>query len=336
MLLLILLACSIIVFVAGTSFSSFLSPTYLSIAHEMDTNPIYTDALPYIDVAPPYFALRNLSPLPPSSTGFPAVTGAFSREQTPPPQNANSFCGSELGRHAAILGSVAAAYSNPVKAKHYYLALDAIADFVYFPASQELRAEARIMSATWEKRRVACEIEAFTPEGTFAGKMRVFYAIVTEQKLINIVKVMDPKRVLGTAWQPGEPSPYKNPIMLRMVKTCSPELATAIISLHDRRSMAGHFSPIAAAPIAILSSNGIVLCRQLLENGEAKQWLDRKTRVKCQRLAVAGEILEVRARKLSGDEFSHRVEFWDEEGSMMGTIDYLFVEINVEKEKPRL
>ena len=233
-------------------------------------------------------------------------------------------------------GDAAAAYSNPVKAKHYYLALDAIADFEHFPTTQELRAEARITFATWEKHRVGCEIEMFTPGCRFAGKMKVSYAIVTEQKLISITKAIDPKRVLGTAWQPGEPSPYMNPIMLRMVKPHSPEIATAIISLHDRRSMAGHFSPIAAAPIAILSSNGIMLCRQMLGTGVEKQWLDQRTRVKCQRLAIVGEIRAMRARKLGGGDFSHRVEFWDEEGSMIGIIDYLFVEVDVRNEKPKL
>ena len=333
----------------------------------METNPIYTDALPNIDVTPPYFALRNLSPLPPSpTTGLPAVTGTFTREQVPPPQNANPFCGSELGRHAAILGSVAAAYANPVKAKHYYLALDAVAEFVAFPhpttttttttttSREELRAEARVPSAAWEKkRRVGCEIDIFTTtttpgDGLAVGKMKVLYAVVTEQTLLRLAKTVDPKRVLDTttaAWRPGEPSPYEDPIMLRMAKTHSPELATAVISLHDRRSMAGHFSPspVAAAPIAILSSNGIVLCRRLLGDPDAgKQWLDKRTRVQCRRLAVAGEMLEVRARKLviggggGGDEFSHRVEFWDEEGIMMGTIDYLFVDVGAQIEKPRL
>ena len=302
----------------------------------MDINPIYTDALPYIDVTPPYFALRNLFLLPSSSTGLPAVTGSFSREQALPPHNANSFCGSELGRHGAILGSVAAAYSNPVKAKHYYLALDARADFVHFPMSLELRAEARIVSATWKNRRVGCQVEVFTPKGKLAGNMKIFYAIVAEHKLLTLTKAVNPKRVLGTAWQSGEPSPYSDPISLRMVKTHSSVLATAIISLHDKRSMAGHFSSIAAAPIAILSSNGIMLCRQLLQDGEAKKWLDKTSRVRCQRLAVAGEVLELRARRLEGEQFSHRVEFWDEEGSMVGTIDYTFVEVDVEKETPKL
>ncbi len=323
-------------FGTDTTFSPLPSPTYFSKADEMESNPIYTDALPYIDVTPPYFALRNLSPLPPSSSGFSAVAGTFSREQAPPPRNANPFCECELGRHAAILGSVAAAYSNPVKEKHYYLALDALAEFVVFTQSQELRAEARIVSAAWGKRRVGCEIDIFTPGGRFVGKMKVFYAIVREERLISLVKAVGPKRVLGTAWRPGEPSPYKDPIMLRMVRTHSPKLATAIISLHDRRSMAGHFSPISAAPIAILGSNGIVLCRKLLDNRDEKQWLTKTVRVRCQRLAIAGEVLEVRATKLDGDEFSHRVEFWDEEASMMGAIDYLFVEVDVREEMPKL
>lgn len=113
----------------------------------MDTNLIYTDVLPYIDVTPPYFALQNLSLLSPSSSGYPAVNDTFRREQNLPPQHTNSFCSSELARHLAILGSIAAAYSNPVKTKHYYLALDALADFVHFPKSQELHAEARVISA---------------------------------------------------------------------------------------------------------------------------------------------------------------------------------------------
>ena len=249
--------------------------------------------------------------------------------------HASIFC-SPKPLPLTVLGSVAAAYSNPVKAKHYYLALDATADFVCFPTSLELRAEARVISATWKKRRVGCEIEVFTPEGKFAGNMKIFYAVVAEHKLMTLTKAVDPKRVLGTAWEPGEPSPYSDLILLRMVKTHSSELATAIISLHNRRSMAGHFSHIAAAPIAILLSNGIVLCRQLLQDGGAKKWLDKTCRLRRQRLAVAGEVLEVRARKLEGEQFGHRVEFWDEEGSMVGTLECTFVEVDVETEKPKL
>ena len=87
---------------------------------------------------------------------------------------------------------------------------------MHFPTSQKLRAEARITFAKWEKRRVNGEIEIFTLGGKFAGKVKVSYAIMTEEKLIGITKTIEPKHVLGTAWQPGEPSPYINPMMLRM------------------------------------------------------------------------------------------------------------------------
>ena len=305
-----------------------------------DMNPLYTHALPFIDVVPPYYALQDLHLLPTHpSTKYPIVSGSFRREQLPPAQSASSFCGSEFGRHTAILGSVAAAYSNPVKAKHYYLALDATADFVCV-TSEELRAEARIVSAAWEKKRVNCEIEAFTLQGQFAGRLRVSYAILTEPQLLEIVKPVDPKLVLGTPWQPGEPSPYENPIMLRMERTHSCNLASAIISLHNVRSMAGHFSPRATAPIAILSSNAIALCRRLMGEKEGKLWLDRRARVRCQRLAVAGEILELRAIKINGVEHSYRVDFLDEQGRLVGNIEYLVKEIDVgedgEKAVPKL
>ena len=303
----------------------------------MSLNPIYTEALPYIDVTPPYFALLDLSPLPSSSSGLPGVSSTFVREQVPAVNNATSFCGSELGRHAAILGSVAAAYTNPVKAKHYYLALEALADFKNFPQTQELRVEAHITSAKWKKRRVVAEIQMFTPNGIFAGKLTVSYAIVPQKKLSSITKAVNSEHVLGTEWQPGESSPYRNPIMLRMIKVHSPDLATAIISLHDRRSMAGHFSTVPTAPVAILSSNGIVLCRQLLENRDGRRWFERKGRIICQRLAVAGEILDLKARKLNGGEYSHQVEFWDEEGKQLGTIDFLFEAVDPEMEgEPKL
>ena len=223
-----------------------------------------------------------------------------------------------------------------MKVKQYYLALEAIAEFAYFPTSQDLRAEARIVHAEWEKARVSCEIKMYTLEGKSAGNITVSYVIVTESQLLVLVKPVESHQVFGTAWLPGEPSPYENPFMLRMVKSHSPSFATAIISLHDSRSMAGHFPVKATAPIAILCSNGILLCRQLLDEGEGKRWLDQKTRVRCHRLAVAGEVLEVRARRLDGETYSHRVEFWDEKGKLVGTVEHLFVEIDGEQERPRL
>ena len=135
-----------------------------------------------------------------------------------------------------------------------------------------------------------------------------------------------------------------NPIYtdaLPYIDITSPYFALRNLSLLPSSSaefpiITGHFSPIAAAPIAILGSNAIVLCRQLLQGGGAKKRLDKSSRLRCQRLAVAGEVLELRARKLGGEKFSHRIAFLDGEGGMVGTIDYTFVEVDVEKETPKL
>ena len=81
----------------------------------------------------------------------PTIVAHFRREQPVGPQAATSSCASELARHTAILGSVAAALSNPVKAKHYYLALDGAGGLMRYPLCQELRGEARVLSAAWEK-----------------------------------------------------------------------------------------------------------------------------------------------------------------------------------------
>ncbi len=142
MLLLILLACSIIIFDADTSFSFFLLFIYLSKAHKMNINSIYINALLYINVALSYFTLQNLFSLSFFFIEFSAVTDTFSREQISLSQNVNFFCNFKLNQHAAILNSVAVVYFNSVKTKHYYLTLNAIADFVYFSMFQKLRVKA--------------------------------------------------------------------------------------------------------------------------------------------------------------------------------------------------
>ena len=262
--------------------------------------------------------------------------GYFRREQPVGPKSATSWCASEIARHTAILGSVAAAFSNPVKEKHYYLALDGTGELGRTPSSPELRGEARIVSAAWEKRRVKCEIAAFNPDGSLVAKLTISYAVVTEPMLLMVVNPVPQEHVFGTPWQAGEPSPYEDPIQLRMVKMHSSEHATAIMSLHNRRNMAGHFSVVSAAPIAMLMSNGLMLCRKMLEDVPGKLWCDMRTRIRCQRMVVAGEMIELRAKKVWGPFYSHRVEFVDEEGKTFGVLDHLFKSVPAAEEKARL
>jgi len=280
------------------------------------------DALMYIDVTAPYFALTSLSVLPPKpGTQSEGVGCVFNREQ-PAGTQVTTFCAAEIGRHLAILGSIVAARENPVKNKHYYLALDAHLHMAGIQENTEtLRGESFVTIPDWEKRRVTCKMQAFTKDGKLYGDLEVRYAILPEDRLLKSVRPVDPELVLGTPWTPTDVSPYKKPIMLRMIRHPTPNTATAMISLHNIVNMAGHFTPRACAPIAILASNALVLCAQVVSG----PILCEELIVKCSRLAVAGEILEAHVRPVHEQDryeksMTHLVSYFDEQGKSVGDI----------------
>jgi len=281
------------------------------------------DALQYIDVTAPYCALTNLTAIP-STTQSQLSEGigcTFSREQ-PCGTQITTFCAAEIGRHLAILGSIVAAKENPVKNKHYYLALDAHLHMAGIRETHEtLRGESFVTVPDWDKRRVTCKMQAFTLGGQFYADLEVRYAILPEDRLLKVVRPVDHTLVLGTPWASTDVSPYCNPIMLRLIRHPTPTTASAIISLHNIVSMAGHFTPRACAPIAILASNALVMCAQVTTG----PILCEELIVKCSRLAVAGEVLEVKVRLLQeGDQhektMTHVVSYFDEAAKPVGDI----------------
>jgi len=184
-----------------------------------------------------------------------------------------------------------------------------------------LRAVAHATVCSYPKRRVTAEIRACTLSDVPYARLVCTYAISSQERMLRVVKSPDPSRIFGTPWTPGEPSPYHDPIMLRMVRKHSDRHASAIIPLHDVRRMAGHFGPRATVPIVILASNGVELCRQLFTHDVIAEHLH----VSCSRLVVAGECVEVHAMLLlEGAAFTYRVVFVDEEGKKIGFIDFRF------------
>ena len=83
----------------------------------------YDDIIQLIDVQRPYYALFDMAQL--GNSAVPTVRGYFLKESESHEENKDPISGSELGRHGAIMGSVACALANPVKDKHYYLAFGA-------------------------------------------------------------------------------------------------------------------------------------------------------------------------------------------------------------------
>jgi hypothetical protein len=118
----------------------------------------------------------------------------------------------------------------------------------------------------------------------------------------------------------------KNPIIFQLIRRKSLTEINGIISLHNLESMAGHFTVGAAAPIAILVSNALLLI-EYLQRGKPKKFYCETLLVTCKRLAVAGEVLEVCAKRLrewdkSHDDMTHSVEFLDEQGGSACVLEY--------------
>lgn len=79
-----------------------------------------TEIIGNISVKPPYFSFENISI---DDGGF--LNARFSPELAHPYEK-SPICMSEVGRHMAILGSLALSSSNPLKEQHYYLANHAL------------------------------------------------------------------------------------------------------------------------------------------------------------------------------------------------------------------
>lgn len=91
---------------------------------EASHNLRYSDISKLIDVERPYYALYDVSApstLQSTCLGMP-VSGKFRTESEKGPEEHLPIGVGELGRHTAVLGSIACAAANPVKHRHYYLA----------------------------------------------------------------------------------------------------------------------------------------------------------------------------------------------------------------------
>lgn len=165
---------------------------------------------------------------------------------------------------------------------------------------------------------------ATTLTGEQYARLEARYAILTQERLLQVTRCPDPDRILGNTWCLSEPSPYGQPIVLRDVRNSdSPEEgASATISLCDTSRMAGHFDSRPMAPIAILASNTLALSGIVVGGPFLCEYIV----VRCKRLVVAGEMLVVKLRRVIPGERSelpgatHNISLIDEQGKHVGSM----------------
>lgn len=185
----------------------------------------YDDIQTVIDVSRPYYALENEGAVKigDETIGFVADVS----QEMPFPHEDGKLGFSEITRHMAIAGSVAAALRNPKKSTHYYLALnglmrrnevppssicDGIEEIIPFAGKPRIFA----YSTHFNKRESTSEIFLFTGETHGDGdvvRMNVSYKVIAAtlySRFFPKVKGID-KSLLGP-WTPEKSNPYTEAI----------------------------------------------------------------------------------------------------------------------------
>lgn len=268
-----------------------------------------------ICVRPPYFALRDLrSPEPGTALAWIAPEQPLGAEAGP-------VAAAEVGRHLAILGSVALASLSPDGQQRYYLARAAHFERVcgVLPArSQAFVAEATTGSRWDGARNAVARSVLRTPSGVTTHLLHVEYTVLDARVF---------ERLFRARRQPTPPSdrnPHAEPLLLAM---------QALDERHARATLrfgaeqcSGHFDGCPAVPIARLMQGLISLAGRLYQHrqGDASApYAVLRADVRAQKLAFAGEPLLLCAEHARdrGEETAVRCRATLADGSTVGELD---------------
>lgn len=211
------------------------------------TNPMLyqdvelADICNLIEVTEPYFALSNLrlngnkieADIPLEHTGHMEPFGMSI---------------AEVGRHMAILGSIALARVNPVKQKHYYLATDAYLERFHDKPGGAGIYQGSVEVQEFNKRKGKVSGLIISP---LSGKL---YSLTVEYKVLTLQLF---ERMFGHEKQTTEKKPHYNPYrkdpsiyqVALGLKT-----STATLGSVRKENCIGHFDDYPAMPIARLGS----------------------------------------------------------------------------------
>ncbi|GAQ81634.1 hypothetical protein KFL_000860060 [Klebsormidium nitens] len=313
----------------------------------------YNDVIQLIDVQRPYYALFDMAQL--SNAAKPTVRGYFLKESRRHEENGDPISGSELGRHSAIMGSVACALANPVKEKHYYLAFGAKSERIQGGGqerSYELDDEQAdlihaldqssrsgglfkgVAECTLFRRGMAKAVITIFHWGTSGtyevyGRFEITYAVFTSEAFLKTVPPLPHGYAAPSAFPPkgraGDRSmtscsPYVDPVSI--VET--PELhtgdtRTGELRFLDASKAAGHFPLLPALPVSVLGSNALK-CVSFFEGIENYRVLNCK--LKFSKLVWLGQTVRFCASRMGENAYRITFKVGEEQvGSMEVVLD---------------
>ncbi len=240
-----------------------------------------------IGVTAPYYALKDLT------ISNDEVSAEFAAEQ-PKNNEVGGIAAAEVGRHLAVLGACALAWSNPVKKKHYYIAASAelrnisensaIGNGKYIGVGKTLDID---------KRSGSVSATLFAPDKTPLYTLVTQYFIMSEplfKKMFN-AKKQD---------TPDDPfiNPYSREFSLRDIHYAD-NVMEARLGPFEPEECSGHFSSYPCIPVAILMHGlsraaGMLLARVV--DGDSSTYKVVSADVKAEAFAFAGESVHMVVR----------------------------------------
>lgn len=196
-----------------------------------------------IAVQRPYFAFERLYQMPSDDWD---IWGDFMPEQ-PLGHEVGPLAIAEAGRHLAILGSCAAALSQPAEKRTYYLAIHAIwsSAACSVTALQRPMLSARAQIVDCSKKRVKAHTELLL-DGAIVGALQVEYQVLSEklfEALFGRFRQEESAQVVD--------SPYKKALELRS-SSIKRHAAKAQCVEQAEAHCAGHFPHYPMWPVAVV------------------------------------------------------------------------------------
>lgn len=252
---------------------------------KVSSNEEINQLLKLIAVKPPYFALSNIE-----------RKGEYLQATVPLEQTEHNepdgMCTAEVGRHLAILGSLAVADGNPRKEKHYYLASEATLERVTDQPVSDTRFIGRVRLESINKRVAEISGQLITEEGLLLYQVTVKYAIMHERIF---------ERMFGHERRVNINIPAKNPYRVKTklfniqhgLKSCHASLGRI-----KEDDCAGHFYNYPAVPIARLGFALSQLAGEHLHTirNTSGNYYMYKVKIKAQSFIFAGEKIDMYSR----------------------------------------
>ncbi|MEU5877067.1 hypothetical protein [Spirillospora sp. NPDC047279] len=231
-----------------------------------------------ICVSKPYYALRDLV-----TTG-PGMVEATVPVERPPGREATPITMAELGRHLAILGLCGAATVNPVAGRHFYLAGDAMVEWLAPPTSERpSELHGRATTAFTSRRRTArAHTELLDASGAVLAQVRIDYTVISERTFEHLFPA-DPPLV------PTQVNPYRGDLPFPEVEVIDGRVEADLLVEPDM--CVGHFTDRPMLPVAVAAGGLATIGERLLRERAGTDdftWSSTRMALQAQRLVRAG------------------------------------------------